>query len=487
MTDKQDLIREIHEYVTTHGGENTATHLLVQAASAIQTQAAELDAVGAGGVQALSAAPAIGDELRDTLVAVSAAIAERDDRAAQKMICEILAASTTPPAEQQAQPGAVYAELYEPDATTVGLGAVWNRHSMRDFADRTYALRMQAAPKAAPTRTALPEGWTDCTIEFGNDGPEVVAYGPKRMMTRLAKWLGKYFAQVIAEAAPKAAPGEQNTVPAEWLEQAYREGWAACRDAETIGEEAEYWAFGNSTANSRMIDAQQAAPKAAQGVGNSGFDHKTAADFLSGKTISDEAVRKFVQASRWAHDEKASLSAMLISVRGELASREAEIALLKKALMEAEAAPQQEAQEPTEIPEEIERMAADRYKVVPSHESMFHRWAVVAGTGTQQLYLGREVECQNMARKFAGAFLDGAFVAMQRTSPQPAPAPLSDTEKAVRQERERLCAAIKAEDDYCIDNGDYMLDSDDCIKIVKGEWVRPDFSAKAALAAQGGK
>ena len=92
----------------------------------------------------------------------------------------------------------------------------------------------------------------------------------------------------------------------------------------------------------------------------------------------------------------------------------------------AMAAPQQEAQEPTEIPEEIERMAADRYKVVPSHESMFHRWTVVAGTGTQQLYLGREVECQNMARKFAGAFLDGAFVAMQRTAPQPAPASLSD-------------------------------------------------------------
>ena len=52
MTDKTDLIREILEYVTTHGGENTATHLLVQAASAIQAQAAELEAVGAGGVQA---------------------------------------------------------------------------------------------------------------------------------------------------------------------------------------------------------------------------------------------------------------------------------------------------------------------------------------------------------------------------------------------------------------------------------------------------
>ena len=91
-----------------------------------------------------------------------------------------------------------------------------------------------------------------------------------------------------------------------------------------------------------------------------------------------------------------------------------------------QAAPQQEAQEPVAISEAIERMAADRYKVAPSHESMFHRWAVVAGSGTQQLYLGSEVECQNMARKFAGAFLDGAFVTMQSTSPNPAPAPLSD-------------------------------------------------------------
>ena len=53
--------------------------------------------------------------------------------------------------------------------------------------------------------------------------------------------------------------------------------------------------------------AEQAAPKAAPGMGNSGFDHQTAADFLSGKTVNDEAVRKFVAASRWAHDEKAAL------------------------------------------------------------------------------------------------------------------------------------------------------------------------------------
>ena len=69
------------------------------------------------------------------------------------------------------------------------------------------------------------------------------------------------------------------------------------------------------------------------------------------------------------------------------------------------------------VPEAIEQMAVDRYKVVPSHESMFHRWAVVAGNGTQQLYIGREGECQSMALKFTGAFLDGAFVAMKNTTP----------------------------------------------------------------------
>ena len=59
--------------------------------------------------------------------------------------------------------------------------------------------------------------------------------------------------------------------------------------------------------------------------------------------------------------------------------------------------------------EQMDAMALDRYKVVPSNASMLWSHAVVAGDGAQQLYVGREVECQNMARKFAGAFLDGAF------------------------------------------------------------------------------
>lgn len=102
--------------------------------------------------------------------------------------------------------------------------------------------------------------------------------------------------------------------------------------------------------------------------------------------------------------------------RGALSERALEIIIMQPAtdvLMRA-AAPQAVQ---AAVPEAIEQMAVDRYKVVPSHESMFHRWAVVADNGAQQLYIGREGECQNMARKFMGAFLDGAFVAMQNATP----------------------------------------------------------------------
>lgn len=74
------------------------------------------------------------------------------------------------------------------------------------------------------------------------------------------------------------------------------------------------------------------------------------------------------------------------------------------------------------LSEDIEAMAVARYKVVHAHSSMFWSHAVVAGDGQQQLYIGRELECRNMAAKFAGAFLDGAFVAKQ-----PAPAELHAT------------------------------------------------------------
>lgn len=221
MTDKTDLIREIHEYVTTHGGENTATHLLVQAASAIQTQAAELEAVGAGGVQALSAAPAgwklvlpVEPTVDQEWAGKNAALRCSTMGEACKIYKAMLAASPTPPAEQQAEESLTKLLAECRDAFPIP--------------EPSSPLEVQwAAAMARPEE--VPEYVRLCVAEM--------------------------------QAAPKAAPGEQNAVSAEWLEQAYREGWAACRDAETIGEEAEDWAFGNSTANSRMIDAQQAAPQ----------------------------------------------------------------------------------------------------------------------------------------------------------------------------------------------------------------------------------
>ena len=65
--------------------------------------------------------------------------------------CPVCAALTTAAAVPAASRHSEYPALPEPDATTVGLGAVWNRHSMRDFADHTHALRMQqAAANPAP-------------------------------------------------------------------------------------------------------------------------------------------------------------------------------------------------------------------------------------------------------------------------------------------------------------------------------------------------
>lgn len=69
------------------------------------------------------------------------------------------------------------------------------------------------------------------------------------------------------------------------------------------------------------------------------FDYQTAADFLNGKTINGELVSRFVSAARWAHDDNRSLRSAIQSLRGELAARDAEIAMLKNALMEAEATP----------------------------------------------------------------------------------------------------------------------------------------------------
>lgn len=63
--------------------------------------------------------------------------------------------------------------------------------------------------------------------------------------------------------------------------------------------------------------------------------------------------------------------------------------------------------------EEFDRMAEERYKVVPT-KSGFWPYGVVAGDGERYLHIGHRKDCERVARSLAGAFCDGAFVAHGR-------------------------------------------------------------------------
>lgn len=86
-----------------------------------------------------------------------------------------------------------------------------------------------------------------------------------------------------------------------------------------------------------LYTTPQTQPAAVLASGPVGFDHKTAANFLNGKTVTDEEVRQFVAHSRWAHDDRDWLRNTIADLRREITQRDAEIALLKTSLLDAEA------------------------------------------------------------------------------------------------------------------------------------------------------
>lgn len=69
-----------------------------------------------------------------------------------------------------------------------------------------------------------------------------------------------------------------------------------------------------------------------------GFDYQTAADLACGRPVSQEKARNFAQHARWTHDDRESLTRVIADLRREIALRDGEIALLKEALLEHEAA-----------------------------------------------------------------------------------------------------------------------------------------------------
>jgi len=119
----------------------------------------------------------------------------------------------------------------------------------------------------------------------------------------------------------------------------------------------------------------------------------------------------------------------------EFGSTQAVEALVRQVLRDmsaptTQASPQPAVQQgdasPT-MPKNIEMMATNRYRPVPSGVLAYK---VVGGDGNRSLFSGTKGECQIVARKLTEAFLDGAHVALS-THPA-APAAQGDAEDAAR-------------------------------------------------------
>ncbi len=248
----------------------------------------ELEAVGAGGVQALSAAPAVPTSVKGAMWFTKKPVTIQAIQWTGENLREVITFTDGPPDTRSHHAGMAWDDyrdlvardglkIYTLEGKMLASPGDWIIRGVKgelypckpDIFQETYAAASPTPPveqQATTTEAAL-----------GVEPVSVYAKLPEALLTQYDDIDGEEFgcfaegqmrdfadrthALRMEQAAPKAAPGGQTTVPAEWLEQAYREGWAACRDAETIWEEAEDWAFGNSTANSRMIDAQQAAPQ----------------------------------------------------------------------------------------------------------------------------------------------------------------------------------------------------------------------------------
>ena len=66
------------------------------------------------------------------------------------------------------------------------------------------------------------------------------------------------------------------------------------------------------------------------------FDYKTASDLACGLNVSSEKISEFVSQARFTSDARDSLGRMLADQKRTIAQQDAEIELLKAALMKSE-------------------------------------------------------------------------------------------------------------------------------------------------------
>lgn len=92
--------------------------------------------------------------------------------------------------------------------------------------------------------------------------------------------------------------------------------------------------------------------------------------------------------------------------------------------------------------EAMDKVASARYRIVKSKATIWP-CAVVAGDGEQEIFSGSESTCKHVARKLAGAFLDGAFYAQAQLQKELEASTCYMTNDATREET--LRRAVEAD------------------------------------------
>jgi hypothetical protein len=118
-------------------------------------------------------------------------------------------------------------------------------------------------------------------------------------------------------------------LPKRKLDDLAARGWQVCGVA--IAKEGQYGAITYGGCVLWWVSRDH-------GISESPFDYDTAKRLLAGESIGEDQLKAFVANARWSNDDVKLLRGELLEANLMLAQRDAEIELLKAALLDAEAA-----------------------------------------------------------------------------------------------------------------------------------------------------